>query len=260
MPRSGTVFFSNLVAKIFDFELIQPRFTGGFRPDPPEWDPYKFDRTFLELQNGQVVVAHYPIDDVMRTFLEQKNVLGIYLYRDPRDVAVSAALYIKYGLRHHFLHEIFSNMSDEDAIAFMLSGGCVCQNIIDEQYGNKYLKPIIYEGMQYFTSIAKDWISDHRVMKIRYEDFTNNPIEIYDKLKNSEISIEREHFNNCIDKWNFIEASNGRTPGVEDKSSHYRKGIPGDHENYFGELHRALAKKFIGHDLISLNYEQSLYW
>lgn len=257
MPRSGTVFFSNLVAKAFGFELIQPRFTGGFRPQPPEWDPYKFDRTFLELQAGQVIVAHYPLDEVMNTFLGQENVLGIYLYRDPRDVAVSAALYIKYGLKHHFLHKIFSSMSDEDAIAFMLSGGCVCGDETGLQDG---CMPIMYEGMQYFTSIAKEWVTDNRVIKIKYEDFVNNPVEIYNKLKNLEIVLEKEYFNSCVEKWNFMEASKGRKSGEEDKSSHYRKGISGDHKNYFGELHRSLAKKFIGHDLVTLNYEQSLCW
>ena len=258
MPRSGTVFFSNLIAMAFGYTLIQPKFTGGFRPSPPEWDPYKFDRTFLELQAEQVIVAHYPLDDTLNDFLARDNVLGIYLYRDPRDVAVSAALYIKYGLTHHFLHPVFAKMSDQDAIAFMLSGGCICPS----QTGDGQIEdsPIFYEGMSYFTGMAMDWTRHERVIKIKYEDFSRDPENILSILKKSDISLDEAHFSNCLDQWNFKKASNGRMMGHEDKSSHYRKGVAGDYKNHFGELHRALAKKFIGHDLVSLDYEQSLCW
>ena len=259
MPRSGTVFFLDFIARLFEFEILQPKFTGGFRPLPPEWDPYKFDRTFLELKDKQVIAAHYPLNEEIDRFLDYNDVIGIYLYRDPRDVAVSAALYIKYGLKHHFLHRAFSNMSDSEAIAFMLSGGSIYGELLldgDTQQDNF----IVYEGMQYFTSMANAWLAEPRVIKVRYEEFITQPLSFLELLRDVGILVEEQKLQRTIDQWNFRIASEGRNSGEENKASHYRKGVIADYKNHFGEFHRALAKKFIGKDLIALKYEQSHYW
>ena len=45
-----------------------------------------------------------------------------------------------------------------------------------------------------------------------------------------------------------------RSPGEEDKKSHYRKGTAGDHKNYFDEkAYEALAKSY-GREIALLNY------
>ena len=145
MPRSGTVFLFQFMSRLTGFEKVEPKFTGGFSPEPPEWDPYKFDRTYLELDESEIITAHYPLNDDMAEMINSSDVLPIYLYRDPRDAAVSATLYIKNVLTHHCLHDLFNSISDSDALLFTLCGGIV--NVDNDSCSNNYIR---HDGMKYF--------------------------------------------------------------------------------------------------------------
>lgn len=260
MPRSGTVFIFNFISELFGYSKLNPKFTGGFRPHPPWWDPYAFDQTYLDLANGQVLCAHYNLNSELSAILDQEDTLGIYLYRDPRDVAVSSALYIKHGLPHHFLHKTFSEMSDADAIAFMLAGGIISANKFPNDMIALPQDYIEYEGISYFVENAYPWIDDQRVMKIRYEDFFSNPLILVDSANKCGVAIDHAGIQEVSSKWNFKIASQGRASGIEDKTSHFRKGVAGDYKNNFDTVHYALAKKFIGQGLIKLGYETSHAW
>lgn len=260
MPRSGTVFFSDFVSDLFGFSKIEPRFTGGFRPQPPQWDPYAFDRTYLHLSNGQVLCAHYNHSPELDAILDQKDTLAIYLYRDPRDVAVSAALYIKHALTHHFLHRTFSEMTDADAITFMIAGGIICADKFPADMEPPSSKYIDFEGISYFINNSRPWIEDKRVMKVRYEDFFSNHSTLIASANACGVSIDLADIQKTSNKWNFEKVSRGRVAGIEDKSSHFRKGVSGDYKDYFGAIHYTLARKHFGQGLIDLGYETSYNW
>ena len=53
---------------------------------------------------------------------------------------------------------------------------------------------------------------------------------------------------------------NGRTPGQEDRNSHFRKGIVGDWRNFFKEEHKQRFKELAGSSLINLGYESDYLW
>ena len=258
MPRSSTVFFFDFIAELFEFSKLDPVLTGGFRPSPPEWDAYKFDKTYRSLGNGQVLCAHYHLSEELKKLIAQPDVLAIYLYRDPRDVAVSAALYIKNSLSHFFLHDLFSKLSDSDAITFMLSGGM--SETVHERAGTN-CDYITHEGMKYHCDIALKWLAEPSVAKVRYEDFV---LDQFSCLKASfqEVGVEIDgtRMREVAAKLNFSAYSGGRERGEENVKSHFRKGIPGDYVNYFSELHKAICKHRIGHHLIELGYEKDLRW
>jgi hypothetical protein len=56
-----------------------------------------------------------------------------------------------------------------------------------------------------------------------------------------------------------VKAS-GRAKGVENVSSHYRKGVAGDWVNHFGPEHREYFKARYGDLLVKLGYESGLDW
>lgn len=258
MPRSGTRFFHSFMAELFGYEKIEPKFTGGFRPEPPEWDPYKFDETYLSLGNEQVLCAHYPLSADIKKITVQPDVLAIYLYRDPRDVAVSAALFVKNVAPHFVLHDLLSEFSDADAIAFMLSGGIF--NVIREgaEPGCDYVS---HEGMRYFCDIALGWLAEPSVAKIRYEDFVLEPFScLKASFREVGVEINETRVREIAGKLKFSVFSNGRERGDEDVKSHFRKGISGDYVNYFTGLHKAICKHRIGQYLIDLGYEKDLRW
>lgn len=258
MPRSSTVFFFEMISRVFGFSKLEPKFTGGFVPNPPEWDPYKFDETYGELGEGEVLCAHYPLSHEIEHLLESDSLLGIYLYRDPRDVAVSAALYIKYALTHHALHELFLKMSDSEAIAFMLSGGVVP---VDSDGASDDSKYILYEGMKYFCDWGERWLSHPNVAKVRYEDYvTHGDLAIRQAVENVGVSIGEDALKKVLNDMSFERMASGRAMGVEDKRSHFRKGIIGDHKNHFNPFHRSICKKQIGEFLIKYGYERDYAW
>ena len=252
MPRSGTTFFFDFLAKLFVYEKVEPSFSDGLVPQAPEWDPYKFDKTFLELKDGQILCAHYQLTEDLLSIIEDQETLTIHLYRDPRDAQLSATFYIKNALTHHALHNTLSNMSESDAVALMLSGGLI--TTIDNEL-------VDYGGASYFTKSTLEWIGNKNVIAIKYEDFFTKP---YETMKNiiteNDLSISDEHLKKIISEFSFSKFSNGRKQGEEDKTSHFRKGIIGDYKNYYTELHKALSKKAIGQDLIALGYERDNNW
>jgi hypothetical protein len=58
----------------------------------------------------------------------------------------------------------------------------------------------------------------------------------------------------------FAVKAGGRTTGVEDVGSHYRKGLAGDWVNHFGTGHKAYFKARYGELLIRLGYESDPDW
>lgn len=256
MPRSGTVFLFNFIAELFDFKKVEPQFSSGSWPTPPEWDPYKFDETYLSLTDGEVLCAHYLLNKKIRELICQDDVLTIYLYRDPRDAAVSAAMYIKYALTDHPLHYLFSEMSDAEAITFILSGGIL--NIDNSGSTCGYIK---HGGIKYFCDSAADWINEGYVAAIRYEDFMVNPVSsLTSALQKVNVSVESNLIDRVSDRITFSKFTGGREKGVEQKASHFRKGIVGDYRNHFTPLHKAICKLRIGTHLVSFGYEKDFLW
>lgn len=258
MPRSGTVFLFNFIADLFGYSKLEPVFTGGFKAAPPEWDPYKFDKTYSTLQTGQVLCAHYALSDDVKNLILQPDVLSIYLYRDPRDAAVSAALYIKNVLTHHPLHNLFTELSNSEAIAFMISGGILeCEGDINKT-NCRYIN---HEGMKYFCDSALEWIAEPSVAKIRYEDFMRDSVAcLKAALEMVDVEIDETKAQDVALRLNFSAFSDGRQKGEENVRSHFRKGISGDYVNHFNGLHKAICKQRIGQHLIKLEYEKNLCW
>ncbi len=166
-------------------------------------------------------------------------------------------LYIKNVLTHHPLHNLFSELSDSEAITFMLSGGIV-------QIENKNVEGfnfIDHEGVKYSCDKALGWISNQHVAKIRYEDLMDDPIScLKASLQAVGVEIDNRRIQDTSSRLQFSIFSGGRKRGVEDKKSHFRKGISGDYVNHFNGLHKAICKQIIGYHLIELGYEKDLCW
>ena len=258
MPRSGTVFLFNFIAELFNFKKIEPKFSADNWPKPPEWDPYKFDESYLSLNEGEVLCAHYLLNEQIRELINQDDILTIYLYRDPRDAAVSAAVYIKHVLTHHPLHRTFSKLTDADSVALMLGGGVFN---LERKIEGSNCTFIDHQGMRYFCESALSWVNEPGVVALRYEELMRDPSKyLTASLQKAGVEINQLKADAVATKLNFYTFSDGRMRGDENVKSHFRKGIEGDYVNYFSGLHKAICKKRIGQHLIELGYEQNYTW
>lgn len=72
--------------------------------------------------------------------------------------------------------------------------------------------------------------------------------------------IPRREVERIVTKHSFSNMTDGRKRGQEDRTSHYRKGVPGDWKNHFNNEHVRLFKKRYNDLLVKLGYESSEDW
>lgn len=72
--------------------------------------------------------------------------------------------------------------------------------------------------------------------------------------------IPRREVERIVTEHSFSNMTGGRKRGQENRTSHYRKGVPGDWKNHFNSEHVRLFKKRYNDLLVKLGYESSEDW
>jgi len=145
---------------------------------------------------------------------ENINFNAFTIIRDPRDILISDYFFIKNGKSKNFwilrIRPILKNLDMESGINFLIS---------------------------YYISRFDEMeriIDNNEIMKISYDQITNNPSLYFKKIFTyGNISINEILLNEIINKNNFDFFSNGRQKGIENQNSHYRIGISGSWKKYF---------------------------
>src|SRR5207245_1387208 len=92
---------------------------------------------------------------------------------------------------------------------------------------------VVFGGMRYYCDNIYPWLEHPKVATLRYEEFTRRPEEaLSHSLKSVGVVVSREKIEAISREKGFVSASRGRAIGAEDKTSHFRKGIVGDYQNY----------------------------
>jgi hypothetical protein len=63
-----------------------------------------------------------------------------------------------------------------------------------------------------------------------------------------------------VERHSFRRKSGGRKKGEENRSHHYRKGVPGDWVNYFDDKLKQSFKDRYGDLVVQLGYENDYDW
>ncbi len=116
----------------------------------------------------------------------------------------------------------------------------------------------VWERMQHWPLVHPS------VLTVRLEDFGDQYIERFESIFRFlglfDLGLSEHSFLSIMERNSFARRSGGRSPGQEDNTSHYRKGVAGDWRNYLNEDHIALVKERLNHLLLKYEYESTPDW
>lgn len=161
--------------------------------------------------------------------------------RDLRDTLVSLYFSLKYS--HPILNGKLSGyradlmeMTDEDGLLYLIK--------------NKLSK---------YKYIQTSWLGE-KTLLVKYENLIADEAAVFQKIiDHCEIQVSPKNLQNVLERNNF-QTRTGRPKGVEDISSHHRKGIAGDWTNHFTDQLKQEFKASFGETLIQTGYEKDFEW
>jgi hypothetical protein len=193
---------------------------------------------------GEVVSAHLFYYSQYQELFKNKQIVHLFIYRDPRDVAVSEALYISNMNRWHRLHKRFNTLSSDcERIMLAITG--------DES--GQY--PFEYQNIAERFAKYQGWLKDENVLKIKFEDMVSENLpSVVDTI----VECYLQKANLLTDRTQLIEKC---IRNIDSSRSHtFRKGKSGGWHKRFSEKHKEKFKAIAGDLLIKLNYEKDYDW
>lgn len=192
---------------------------------------------------GDIGYGHlYAIQDVVAV-LTGDGYAAYFIYRDPRDVAVSHVHYVTGMAEKHVHHRYYSQTLS--TFEQRLKTSILGLHDIDIPFPNIRQRFEPYMG----------WIDESQVLSLQYEDFIKQRFETLDKVldhadkRGFRVTNSREQALKILDS--FI---------VPEKSPTYRSGTTGKWRESFTQEHKAIFKDIAGDLLIKLGYEQDHDW
>ncbi len=167
---------------------------------------------------------------------------GFHLIRDPRDAMVSG--YWSWKVSHSNntpeileVREKLQQLSLEDGLLAMLDHVPMLKQLESWEF-DKY----------------------QNILEVKYENLLKNQQEQFQKIfEYLEINLDQAKLSKLIEQHSF-QSITKRKPGEELVSSHFRKGISGDWQNYFTDKIKNAFKDRYGYMLMNLEYEQDMNW
>jgi len=164
-----------------------------------------------------------------------------FIYRDPRDVAVSHVFYVTEMESNHVHHAYYQSLPDFDARLKVSILGRLDAGVEFPDIAGRFAPYI-------------DWLDQPNVMKIHFEDL------IHDRVGTLNHIID--HFLVRVplkaDRSKLLESL--ETSINPSKSPTFRSGKTGEWKKYFTDEHKKIFNDIAGDLLIKLGYERDNDW
>lgn len=244
-PKSGThllvQFVEGLPNRInYGAFLASTTSSFQFRERSPE-NTCRFIRRFVP---GEIVRGHLYYDAQYAEALARQNAVNYFIYRDPRDVVVSEAHYLREMNRWHRLAPYFRKLpSIDEAIKLSITGF------------RPPVPGIVYPDIAARFARYHGWLNHPECLSMRFEDLRSE--------RREELSRQMAEFYAARCGGNLdIEATAGSMIASVDphKSHTFRSGKKAGWEREFTPEHRKLFDSIAGDLLIELGYESNHDW
>lgn len=243
IPKSGTHLLDQIVGAIPGVrnygEFISSMTSSyRFRRQPAENASRRLQRS----APSELVRAHLFFSAEVAETIERQPFVHLFIYRDPRDVVVSEALYYRRINRWHRLHPIFRDApSDEAAILMAING----------LQDDAFYFPNLGERIDNYAP----WINRPGVHSIRFEDLVSPARE--ERIR----GMMEFYAAAAPDAAPVDELCRLALDAIDPTKSHtYRSGKSGGWRKTFTEEHRDAFKRVTGRQLVSLGYELDENW
>lgn len=201
--------------------------------------------TFSNLPDTSFWATHSPFVEEYATILSQPKYQIIFIYRDPRDVITSLALYIR-GKDKKFWPKA-QQLSLDETITRLIVGGESLH--VTSHHISK-------NGVRNMYESYLPWRNLSNVLSVRFEDLIGPK---GGGNKDDQIRSIREIAHHIGKEISVAEAiAYGDT--IFGKTHSFNKGQIGSWKEYFTPKHKQLFKKHAGQLLIDLGYETNTNW
>jgi sulfotransferase 6B1 len=244
-PKSGTHLLMQLVEGLpnrSNYGAFLASMTSSFQFR--ERTPENVTRFIRGIVPGEIVRAHLFFDERYADELAKKSAVHYYIYRDPRDVVVSEAHYLREMNRWHRLAPYFRKLdSIEQAISLSING----------------LQPPV-SGIDYPNIGARfaryqPWLHRDDCLCIRFEDLRSDEQPAIVK-KMAEFYASRAAAG--LDVTSCAQAMAARV--APHKSHTFRSGKKAGWQKEFTPEHRRRFSEVAGDLLVQLGYEPNHDW
>lgn len=244
-PKSGTHLLAQVIDGLPD-RVNYGAFLGSeissfqFRERSPQ-STCRFIRRFVP---GEVVRGHLFFDPGYAKELKDRHAVHYFIYRDPRDVVVSEAHYLREMNRWHRLHRYFRRTASlEEAISLAING--LDPPVAGIDYPNIAERFARYEG----------WLDCNDCLSVRFEDLRSD--------RQGEIIRAMAEFYaaRCAHAGDTAAWAEAMQANIAPHKSHtFRSGEKSAWQREFSAAHRRRFDEVAGDLLIRLGYESNHDW
>ena len=201
----------------------------------------RFIRGFVP---GEIIRGHLYYEPLYAEELARRHAVNYFIYRDPRDVVVSEAHYLRDMNRWHRLHPYFRKAASiEDAIMLSING--LDPPVPGIDYPNIAARFARYAG----------WLERDDCLSIQFEDLVSErQPEMIRRI--AEFYAPRTGTPFDVD----ATVATMSTLIAPQKSHTFRSGKKAGWEREFTPAHRARFAELAGDLLVRLGYEPDLEW
>lgn len=184
---------------------------------------------------GEIVRAHLEYEQSVYKELINQDVLHFFIYRDPRDIVISEAMYLTYMNKWHSLHKYFRNLAnDEQRIMLAING-------LDAK--SKYHYPNVVERFSSYLN----WIESPSVISLKYEELTNSNLREVVMKRMAKVIIDK--YSLSLSAESMVEKM---TKSINPENSHtFRSGGTQKWKKYFNDDHTSAFQNCGGISLLN---------
>lgn len=199
IPKSGT----HLADQIFKFLIEIKDFKYFIAQQPTRPHKLRNEKKIIsmikKIKNGELVRSHIHFNENVNKLLKQKNILMIFIYRDPRDIAISEAYYLNNMNKFHSAHKYFNRQKNHKDRLKLSIEGIKSSNIDYRNIGERIYPYIGWKNTNssnIFAISYEEMISDiDTVLKKIYKFLVKNDFFKVDISFESFLKSSKEHIN-----------------------------------------------------------------